>query len=256
MKVKDQLKGEPPICDDCWYNICGRTFIITVWTLLNTVLSSQVFRLKVFLIAVDRSCNGKTKKDLWLSWTNMPTIPDPSDVMIIPIKTYALQLAKFSGKEDVEKQLNLNKILSSLENVAASVTNKNQLEVFQEFFHRLADIVEMKKVEEWQHSLMEAKKMNEQVMAIQKRMKKEMKETTKRLPFKVDVMFYNLIYNLMRCTEELKMLFDLRTWSYTAEAEDIERKLENYYISEFKHEIHGDLDFYASENQDELHDEL
>ncbi|RVE60674.1 hypothetical protein OJAV_G00183280 [Oryzias javanicus] len=164
-------------------------------------------------------------------------------------KTYALMLAENTGKEEVEKQLNINHDLSSLLDDAASITNENQLEMFQFYLQKLADIIKTVKLTEQQNILMSAKTLHVQIMAKQETIKKE---GIKRWPINLDVLFYNLFHTI----EEFKMYFDLEVWSYTVEAEDIERKLENYYISEFKHKIPEDPDFYASEYQDELHDEL
>ncbi|RVE60672.1 hypothetical protein OJAV_G00183260 [Oryzias javanicus] len=71
------------------------------------------------------------------------------------VKTGVLMMAESSGKEEVEKQSNINRVLSSLLDVAASVKNENQLETFQFYLQELADKVKTVKLNEQQIVLME-----------------------------------------------------------------------------------------------------
>lgn len=105
---------------------------------------------------------------------------------------------------------------------------------------------------EMQNFLVEARKIYEESAQTIKKLKKEITPLGQWPSLDYDVIAYNLI----GIFKERNMYSDLKIKSFTAEAEEIERMLDACHISEFEHEIHEDLEYYASESEDELHEEL
>lgn len=82
------------------------------------------------------------------------------------------------------------------------------------------------------------------------------KKLEKQIVLDPSLKHYVLHHNAMQILEDTKKYIVLRFWSITAEAEDIERILKIYHVSEFEHPIDNDLDFSVSEFENELQEDF
>ncbi|RVE60671.1 hypothetical protein OJAV_G00183250 [Oryzias javanicus] len=226
-----------------------------------------------------RTCGSSGKKlflCLLLSWLSiscafnekrrghLKTLRDVLEKPVKNMKTYALMLAEHSCKEEVLREMKMNRVLSSLLKKAGAITDKNKLEIFKNDLQAVVDGAERERLYGRQKSLVDANDGLEHIMEIYKMIKIRIPMMKQASFLKLDVICCNehLDFHISEFKYELQESLDVCVLEFEHRVReyldfyfyDFEYTLQKY-VSEFYYELQEYLEFYVSEFEDELEED-